>query len=115
MRPLGSDLRERILAIPPDIPSEEVAKRFGVGGSSVRRLRRRFVESGAIAADPYPGRARAVRGKTEDRLREFVAAQPDATLLELCDKLEKETGLSVSEATMSRQMRRMGLTRKKKR
>ena len=115
MRPLGADLRERILAISPDVPSEEVAERFGVAGSSVRKLRRRFVKSGAVAADPFPGRARIVDGEAEARLRALVAAQPDATLLELCDKLQEETGLAVSEATMSRQMQRMGITRKKKR
>jgi transposase len=115
MRPLGSDLRERILAISLDVASEKVAERFGVAGSSVRKLRRRFLKNGAIAADPFPGRARAVLGETEERLRELVAEQPDATLIELCDKLEQETGLVVSEATMSRQMQRMGITRKKKR
>ena len=53
--------------------------------------------------------------QAEILLRDLVAAEPDATPLELCEQLLDQTGLAVSEATMSRQMQRMGLSRKKKR
>jgi putative transposase len=114
VNPYSSDLRERVLAIPHDVPSVEVGERFGVSGSFVRKLRQRFHATGVVAAMPFPGRARIVNAEAEDCLRALVVAQPDATLLELCDKLEEQTGLAVSEATMSRQMQRMGITRKKK-
>ena len=115
MGPFSPDLRERILAVSFDVPSVKVGERFGVSGSFVRKVRQRFRTTGDAAAMPFPGRARIVDAEAEACLRALVAAEPDATLLELCDKLQNETGLTVSEATMSRQMQRMGITRKKRR
>lgn len=115
MRALGPDLRVKILNTAHDISSVKAGERFGVSGSFVRKLRQRVRQGGTIAADPYPGRTRAIRGADEECLRELIAEQPDATLVELCDRLRERTAVVASEATMSRQLRRMGITRKKKR
>jgi transposase len=40
--------------------------------------------------------------------------QPDASLTEQCTRLARETGVRVSRATMSRALRQLGLTRKKR-
>lgn len=50
----------------------------------------------------------------ERRLRELVDKYPDATLIELAKLLERSARLSVSETTMWRSLRRLGLTRKKR-
>ncbi|MFY0539471.1 hypothetical protein [Nannocystis pusilla] len=44
---------------------------------------------------------------------ELVRARPDATLEELCVALELRAGLRISRSTMSRELRLLGLTRKK--
>ena len=113
MSAFSPDLGERILAVPFSVPSVEVGERFGVSGSFVRKLRNRLRATGDAAALPFPGRARIVDDQAEILLRDLVATEPDATLLELCEQLLDQAGLAVSEATMSRQMQRMGLTRKK--
>jgi transposase len=54
-----------------------------------------------------------VRGRSEQRLQQLIDRYPDATLEVLCDLLEEKTGVVVSETTMWRQLRRMGMTLKK--
>ena len=113
MRPIGVELRAKILAAPANLSSSKLSERFGVSGSTIRKLRRRVRDGGPVEADPYPGKPRAIGGADEDCLRALVSEQPDATLLELCDQLREKTGIVTSESTMSRQLRRMGFTRKK--
>jgi transposase len=115
MRPISVDLRTRILKALEEEPSSLViAARFKVGASSVRKLRLRVKRTGAVEADSPPGRERLVQGEHEKRLRELVRECPDATLNVLCELLLDETGVSVSETTMWRQLERMGITLKKR-
>jgi transposase len=114
MRPTSLDLRERIVeALSEESSSLKVGKRFKVSASSVRKLRLKVQRTGVVAAGKAPGKARLVQGKDERRLRNLVAQYPDATLAVLCEFLADATGVGVSETTMWRQLRRMGLTLKK--
>jgi transposase len=114
MAPLSLDLRERIVeALKKEPSSLKVAARFDVSASSVRKLRLKLQRTGEIAAGKAPGRERLVRGRSEQRLQQLIDRYPDATLEVLCDLLEEKTGVVVSETTMWRQLRRMGMTLKK--
>jgi putative transposase len=44
----------------------------------------------------------------------LVKAQPDALLVELCERLAEKTGVNVSVSTMQRAVQSMGLSVKKK-
>lgn len=113
--PLSTDLRTRILQALVDEPSSLiVAERFDVSASGVRKLRARYERTGKIDPDPLPGRDRLVSDEVEQRLHGLVRENPDATLALLCELLDDETGVSVSETTMWRQLLRMGITLKKK-
>lgn len=48
-------------------------------------------------------------------LREWLTAKPDLLEEELIARYEQETGILVSQPTMSRALARLGFTRKKKR
>jgi transposase len=113
MRPFSEDLRRRIIAIPKSVGSTEVGARFGVSASFVRKFRQRVREGGDISATPYSGRVRKVNADNEAHLTKLVAKHPDAILYELCQLFEASTSVSLSLATMSRQLRRMGITLKK--
>jgi len=115
MKPISRDLRERVLtALEEDSSSLRVAARFGVSGSFVRKLRLRIQRGGSIEAEHGGGRERIVVDEHADAVREIVREKPDATLNEIRRKLKKRTGLRVSEPTMSRTLRRLGLTQKRK-
>ena len=114
MKPLGTDLRLRILDVPETESSAAVAARFSVSESFVRKLRQRTRAGRGVEPLPYPGRERMIRDKDEAALASLVAEYPDATLNVLREMFADAVGISVSEATMCRQLQRMGLTLRKR-
>ena len=86
MRPYSMDLRERVVAAcdAREGMREQIAKRFGVSTSWIRRVLQRRRETGSIA--PLPQNA-GRKPKLSDRqmawLKRLVAKRPDATLQEL--------------------------------
>jgi transposase len=115
MASISLDLRERILkALLEDSSSLRVAARFSVSASFVRKLRIQVQRTGNPRAGKAPGKERLVSGVKERKLLELVDKHPDATLVELAKLLERSARLSVSETTMWRSLRRLGLTRKKR-
>jgi len=114
MKAISLDLRRRIIeALKTEPSSLKVAERFKVSGSSVRKLRLKMERTGDFAAGHAPGRERLVQGKNEKKLLRLVAKYPDATLVVMCELLADETKLEISETTMWRQLKRMGMTLKK--
>jgi len=110
----AADLRERLLgAIDAGLPQAEAARFLGVGESSIKRWRHRRQATGTLAASPRPGRRRRIGRDAEAALLAQVQAAPDATLAEHCATWAAATGVSVSEATMSRSLRRVGWPLKK--
>jgi transposase len=73
-----------------------------------------MLRTGSFEPGTPPGRERRVTGPAEERLAQLVREYPDATLNVLREVLCDETGVSVSETTMWRQLGRMGITRKKR-
>src|SRR5262245_43656401 len=114
MAAISLDLRKRILrALEEDGSSLRVANQFSVSPSFVRKLRCQFRRTGDPAPGKAPGKERLVRGVTERKLRRLASDNADATLIELAELLEHSTRVAVSETTMWRSLRRLGLTRKK--
>ena len=89
--------------------TREVALRFEVSESWVRRIKQERRESGKTA--PCRTRNRVPKWQRDaDRIRELVDAKPDLTLSEL----KAELGTELSESTLCRALQRLGLTLKKK-
>jgi transposase len=111
MQAYSMDLRNRILEdCDAGIGTREVATKYRVSESWVRRLKQRRRETGEIA----PRRSGTKQGPkwlayAED-LQQLVDEQPDATLGELRERL----GRKVSPQTLSRALRALQLTFKKK-
>lgn len=115
MRAYSLDIRERIVSCWQEGESKpSIAERFRVSLSSVKRYIRRFKTYGHVC----PTEQRRMPGKLTKRLRKRLAKQveehPDYTLGQHAqlwyDKYKKQ----VSESCLSRALRRMGITRKKK-
>lgn len=114
MEALPSKLRELVLeASDSGLPTKEVAERFKVSRSWVRRVKQRERDDGVRTAlvpqkcGPDPKLDAADR----KRLAELVKKAPDATLAEL----KKQSGLPVSISTIARALTSLRLTLKKSR
>ena len=106
-------VRRRIVELyEQDYSTAEIAEAFGVCESGVRRVRQRLRERGTL--DPLPGacgRKPMLTPDVERRVREHVAARPDATR----DELRSALGLAVSLQSISKWLKRLGLPLKKSR
>lgn len=108
MTAYSKDLRLKVLsAIDRDIPRMVVSELFGVSRSTIKRWLKRRHHTGDVNVEKIPGRP-SVKGRA---LREWLPGQleasPDLTLKEHCVAFEDETGVEVSEATMSRNIARL--------
>jgi transposase len=108
MNAYSKDLRLKTLsAIDRGIPRKRVAELFGVSRSTLKRWLKRRHLTGGVETMEIPGRP-ALKGEA---LREWLPSQlrsnPDLTLTEHCEAFFDETGVEVSEATMSRNIRRL--------
>lgn len=114
----STDLREKIVrAYDEGLGSQrQIAEMFGVSRSFVEKLLHRRRITGEIAALPHGGGRTALCQQKEHLLvRRLIQQQPDATLDELCEALERKRRLRVSRPTMSRVLQRLSLPRKKSR
>ncbi len=97
-----------------DRTQRQVAEDFGIGIASVVRFVIRAKQGKLAYERPrvIPSR-RVLDDAGEQALLELVRATPDATERELADDLAL-TGRRVSRSTVSRALRRLGWTRKKR-
>lgn len=104
------DLRERVLRdAQAGRSSKELAERYHVSRAWVDALKQRWRETKSLAPRQQTTfRARVLAGQ-ETRLAALIAAQPDATLVELRAALPTTAGLS----TLWRAIARLGFTVKK--
>lgn len=108
MNAYSKDLRLKTLAaIDRGIPRREVTELFGVSRSTIKRWLKRRRQTGEVNIHKIPGRP-SVKGKAlREWLPEHLKRNPDLTLREHCEAFEDESGMEVSEATMSRNIARL--------
>jgi transposase len=110
MKAYSMDLRQRVIgACDRGERAKAVAKTFSVSPAWVRRLKQHRRERGDIV--PRNGGGSRGRKIDRDRLAELVAQQPDATLVELRDRL----GVSVTPWAICKVLRELKLSYKKSR
>lgn len=104
------DLRRRVIAAcDAGQGTTSVAKTFNVSPAWVRRLKQHRRERGDIR--PRVGGGPPPRKIDRQRLAELVSQQPDATLVELRDRL----GISVTPWAICKALRELKLSYKKSR
>ena len=114
MKQYPADFRDRLLrALDAGLVRAEAARTFGVTDRTIRRWQQRRRETGTVAPTRRWGRQRHISPATEPALRAQVTAHPDATLAEHCAAWAATQGVTVSPATMSRALARLGLPLKK--
>ncbi len=118
MNAYSKDLRTRVLAaVDRGDPRARIVETFGVSSATVRRWLRRRRETGEVAPRPSPGRTPSICKTAQERRApwEQLETRPEATLEEHRESWERERGVRVSVATMSRAIRRLGWTYKQRR
>jgi transposase len=114
-RAYSRDLRERLLQVlASGLSAVEVARRTGVSVSSLHRWKTKAAEGESLEPSHSPGGPRKISPDAEAALRVQVAAHPDATLAEHCALWTAAGQATVSVATMSRALGRLGLPLKKR-
>jgi transposase len=115
MRAYSHDLRQRILrAVDQGTPRAATSKAFAVSRSTIKRYLKLRRETGDVKPKAIPGRPSKKGVALQAGLLLQLEAHPDATLVEHCQFWETTHGVQVSSATMSRAIRRLNWTRKKK-
>ena len=111
------DLRERVLAaVDRATPRKEIVRTLGVSEPTIRRYLRLRRETGSVAPKPPPKRPFSIGQSVEQRraLWKQLEEHEDATLEKHCQLWESKQGDKVSISTMSRAIRRLGWTLKKR-
>ena len=113
MKAYSEDLRKKILeAVDRGMTKSEAAKTFGVSRSSVKRYAAARREGRPLTPKKHPGS----KPKLDERARKILEAdvehRPAISLKERGRFVKEMAGVSVSESTLSRLLRKMGFSPK---
>ena len=117
MNAYSLDLRLKVLdAVDRGIPRREVVRTFGVSMPTIERYIRRRRRTGQLAPKPSPGRTPSILATAEERraLWKQLEENDETTLERHCELWEQERRVKVSVSTMSRAVRKLGWTFKKR-
>jgi len=117
MQPYSLDFRQKIIEVyeQEKISIRNLAQRFRVAKSFVQKLLKQYQQTGDIKPKRQGGNSPPkVQGADLVTLTEIIENNNDATLEELCELLEEQTGIKVSRATMGRISQNLNYTFKKK-
>lgn len=115
MKAYSLDLRERVVrAVDRGYKRTDIIKLFGVSRATIKRYLKQRRETGHLGRKPIPGRPAKKSAPLHAGLVAQLETSPDATLEMHCQSWEQTSGVRVSTSMMSRAIRRVGWTRKKK-
>lgn len=116
MKPYSVEFRQKIIRVyeQEDISIRKLALRFQVAKSFIQKLLKQYRETGDINPQVQGGHPPIkLQGEQLITLIEIIESNNDATLEELCELLQKKTGISVSRSTMGRITLQLNYTVKK--
>ena len=110
----SKDLRERAVALVEEGESRrEVARVLNLAPSTAVRCLDRWTTTGSVEAKPGTGHSRSPLKAHEQWLLDLVASEPDLTLEEIRDRLQREKKLAVAVSSVWRFYDRHAITFKK--
>lgn len=118
MNAYSKDLRLKVIdAVERGVSRREVAELVGISLATISRYVKLKASGEDLAPKPSPGRTAKILASLAHRraLWRQLEENDTATLEEHREMFEKERGISVSVATMSRAVRKLGWTFKKDR
>jgi transposase len=116
MKAYSVDLPEKVLrAVDQGHPRQEIIKLLGVSRATIKRYLKQRRETGTVTPKVIAGRAPKKLGPLQTELVAQLQAHDDLGLEEQCRLWEQSHGVKVSTSTMSRAIKLVGWTRKKRR
>lgn len=113
----SDDLRSKLLRAYASgrVGLEELANRFGVSYGYTKKIRRQQLQSGRPQRPPQlrHGPAGLLSAEIKQYLRAAVAKQPDVTLAELKQQLQKVHQVQIGQSRLWYWLRSLGLRHKK--
>jgi len=116
MQAYSLDLRQKVVSVYENGSETivEVAERFEISSSFIKKLLAQKRATGDLAPIGHRGGQRKrLSVKHQQWLLKTVLSVPDITLADLQEQLEREKKIYVSVPTLSRELRRLNLRRKK--
>ena len=117
MPPYSLDLRQKVVESYENKEGSirTIAKRFKVSKDFVQRLLKRYQNEGTIEPQPYTGGNQPkLKEEHLQILITLVEEDNDATNSELAERISLKTDILVSASTISRALKKLKITRKKK-
>lgn len=117
MQAYSLDLRQRVVRAYDQGQDSlaEIAARFGVGPTFLKKMLRQKRETGDLAPRPHGGGKPASLTQKQRRiLQQKVAKEQDISLAELQIYLQEQAQVEVHVSTLSRALKAMDLPRKKR-
>jgi transposase len=109
----SQDLRDRVLrALDRGDRPVNIAERFEVSREWVYRVKDRLESEGLRHSFPMGGHRKSRLAPLESKVREWLKAQPDLTLAELCDRVG-EHGVTIKVSALWHQLNKWNLSFKK--
>jgi transposase len=118
MRAYSLDFRKKIIETyeEENLSQRQLAKRFRVALSFIQKLIKQWGETGNIEPKPHGGGQKLKLSSEQIILvGDLIKEKSDATLDEIRQYIEEKTEIVVSNSTISRVLKRLNLTQKKKR
>ena len=114
MKAYSEDLRRKVVEAVQQrrMGKSEAARSFGVSLSSVKRYVGKARQGDSLSPRKHPGPRPKIDEKARRLLEADVEERPAVSLRERGRFLERVAGVSVSESTLSRILRRMGFSPK---
>jgi putative transposase len=115
--PYSQDLRDRVIEAVTEggMSRRGAAERFGVSESAAIKWVQRFEREGSRAAGKMGGHKPVKLDAHREVIASWRAEKSDITLQALCDRLHSEFSVEADTSLMSRFLRRLGFTLKKRR
>ena len=115
MKAYSQEVRERVLrAVDQGIPRSEIVRVLGVSVATIGRYLKQRRETGHVQPKAIPGRPSQKVKPLQAGLQAQLEAFPDATLEQHCQYREQSHGMQVSRWSISRAIKGLNWTRKKR-
>ncbi|WP_425325931.1 IS630 family transposase [Neisseria shayeganii] len=113
MRAYSQDLRDRVLgALERGERPSAIARRYEVSRMWVYRVRDRFEKEGERSSRQQGGKRISRLAPVEGMIRDWIKADPDLTLVQMCERLG-EHGISIKPSALWHQLNKWRLSFKK--
>jgi transposase len=111
MRPIPNELRINIIeAKKRNEPTVIIKEWFNVSKKSIERIWSNFKKTGSYLPKPFPGKQSGFTEEMNNKIINKIKEKPDITQAELIDELK----LSISQPGLSKHLKKLGFTLKKR-